>query len=47
MPDYKATTNLPKTDFAMKASLPAREPGMLEHFYEIDLYHKMLERNEG
>lgn len=47
MPDYKATTNLPKTEFAMKAGLPAREPGMLEHNYEIDLYHKMLQRNEG
>ncbi|HVV97202.1 MAG TPA: class I tRNA ligase family protein, partial [Rhodanobacteraceae bacterium] len=27
--DYKDTINLPKTDFAMKADLAKREPGML------------------
>ena len=27
--DYKNTINLPKTDFAMKADLAKREPGML------------------
>ena len=47
MPDYKATTNLPRTSFAMKAGLPTREPVMLEHFNEMNLYHKVLERNEG
>ena len=45
--DYNATVNLPKTDFPMRASLPAREPGMLERWNEIDLYHEMLKRNEG
>ena len=29
MTDYKHTLNLPQTDFAMKANLATREPGML------------------
>ncbi len=45
--DYNQTVNLPKTDFPMRASLPAREPGMLKRWYDIDLYHEMLKRNEG
>lgn len=45
--DYNATVNLPKTDFPMRASLPKREPDMLQSWYDMDLYHKMLERNEG
>ncbi len=45
--DYNSTINLPKTGFPMRASLPAREPGMLKHWDDIDLYHLMLERNAG
>ncbi|MBQ6757120.1 MAG: isoleucine--tRNA ligase [Oscillospiraceae bacterium] len=45
--DYNATLNLPKTEFPMRAGLPAREPGMLENWYKLDLYHEMLKRNEG
>ena len=45
--DYNKTVNLPKTDFPMKAGLPQREPGMLEHWNELDLYHAMYERAEG
>ncbi len=45
--DYNATVNLPKTDFPMRAGLPKREPGMLQHWYDMDLYHEMLKRNEG
>ncbi len=44
--DYNATVNLPKTDFPMRASLPAREPEMLKRWEELELYKKMLERNE-
>ena len=44
--DYNATVNLPKTDFPMRASLPAREPAMLERWNELDLYHEMLKRNQ-
>ncbi len=45
--DYNSTVNLPKTDFPMRAGLPKREPEMLNTWYEMDLYHKMVERNEG
>lgn len=45
--DYTKTLNLPNTSFAMRANLPLREGEMLAHFDEIDLYHKMLRKNEG
>ncbi len=45
--DYNSTVNLPKTDFPMRAGLPKREPEMLKTWYDMDLYHKMVERNEG
>ena len=45
--DYNATVNLPKTDFPMRASLPKREPDMLKAWQEMDLYHKMVDRNIG
>ncbi|MDQ2694417.1 MAG: isoleucine--tRNA ligase [Pseudomonadota bacterium] len=38
MADYKDTLNLPKTDFPMKANLPRREPELLRHWQEMDLY---------
>ena len=37
-PSYKDTLNLPRTDFPMKANLVAREPLLLHHWEEIDLY---------
>ena len=45
--DYKNTIITPKTDFPMKASLPAREPSMLQRWNEQDLYALMLEKNKG
>ena len=45
--DYKNTLITPKTDFPMRAGLPQREPGMLEHWNKIDVYRLMLEKNEG
>ena len=45
--EYKNTIITPKTDFPMKAGLPAREPGMLEHWNGIRLYDAMLEKNKG
>ena len=45
--DYKNTIITPKTDFPMKAGLPAREPGMLKAWQDMDLYHAMLEKNAG
>ncbi|MBQ9980635.1 MAG: isoleucine--tRNA ligase [Oscillospiraceae bacterium] len=45
--DINATVNLPKTDFPMRAGLPNREPGMLQEMYDKDIYHKVIERNQG
>ena len=45
--DYNSTLNLPKTDFPMRAGLPKREPEMLKHWEEMDLYNEMLKKNEG
>ncbi len=39
--DYKDTINLPKTDFAMKADLANREPGMIEAWEKAGLYQKI------
>ncbi len=45
--DYNKTINLPKTDFPMRAGLPAREPDMLKRWEDLDLYHELLKKNEG
>ena len=45
--DYNKTVNLPQTEFPMRASLNTREPDMLKSWYEQDIYHKMIARNEG
>ena len=34
--DYKATLNLPKTDFPMRANLAQREPGILKEWHETN-----------
>ena len=44
--EYKNTIITPKTDFPMKAGLPAREPGMLKNWEEQKLYSAMLEKNK-
>ena len=44
--DYKNTIITPQTDFPMKAGLPAREPGMLKGWQDMDLYNAMLEKNK-
>ena len=44
---YDATLNLPKTEFPMRAGLPKREPEMLKHWEEMDIYSEMLKKNEG
>ena len=44
---YDVTLNLPKTDFPMRAGLPKREPEMLKHWQELDVYNEMLKKNEG
>ena len=37
-PSFKDTLNLPRTDFPMKANLVAREPLLLQHWEDTDLY---------
>ncbi len=39
--DYKATLNLPKTDFPMKASLTRMEVEMLRRWEEMDIYARI------
>jgi len=38
MSDFKNTLNLPETGFPMRGDLAKREPGMLQRWYEQDLY---------
>jgi len=41
--DYKATLNLPKTSFPMKANLPQTEPQMLAWWEQIGIYKRLRE----
>ncbi|MCU9837619.1 isoleucine--tRNA ligase [Ruegeria sp. WL0004] len=43
-PEYKDTLNLPKTDFPMRAGLPAREPQWLERWERIGVYDRLREK---
>ncbi len=45
--DYKATLNLPKTDFPMKANLPQREPELLASWEQERLYEQIQEAGKG
>jgi isoleucyl-tRNA synthetase len=45
--DYKATLNLPKTDFPMKANLPQREPELLASWEQERLYEEIQEAGKG
>ncbi len=47
MKDYKDTLNLPVTEFPMRGNLPKREPEIKARWDQVDLYQKMLDRNEG
>ncbi len=38
MSDYKSTLNLPETGFPMRGDLAKREPGMLQRWYDDNLY---------
>jgi isoleucyl-tRNA synthetase len=47
MPEWKDTVNLPRTDFPMKANLPASEPETLARWAAMDLYGKIRARRQG
>jgi isoleucyl-tRNA synthetase len=45
--ELKATINLPKTDFPMKADLPQNEPKMLARWEELRIYEVIRESRKG
>ncbi|MES2021384.1 MAG: isoleucine--tRNA ligase [Pseudomonadota bacterium] len=45
--DWRDTVFLPKTDFPMKAGLPAKEPGILARWQAMGLYEKTREARRG
>jgi isoleucyl-tRNA synthetase len=45
--DWKDTLNLPRTDFPMKANLPATEPVSLKRWDDMGLYGRIRERRAG
>src|SRR5258706_351053 len=45
--DYKATLNLPQTEFPMKGSLNVLEPKLLARWDEEKIFEKVLEKNAG
>ncbi|GLS82554.1 isoleucine--tRNA ligase [Paraferrimonas haliotis] len=47
MTDYKATLNLPETDFPMRGNLAQREPKMLQRWNEQDLYGQIRASRQG
>src|SRR4030066_790224 len=45
--DYKATLNLPKTDFPMKANLKDLEPRVIAGWQTKDIYRLLLEQKKN
>ena len=45
--NYKNTLNLPRTEFAMKANLAAREPEMLRGWEQTRLYQQIQKSRQG
>jgi isoleucyl-tRNA synthetase len=45
--DYRATTQLPRTDFPMKANLAEREPKQIEQWAQTGLYDRLLQSANG
>ena len=44
---YKDTLNLPKTDFAMRAGLLAKEPAIQKKWQDEDLYGQIRAERSG
>lgn len=47
MKEFKSTLLMPKTDFPMRGNLGNREVEFQAEWDEMDLYNKILEKNEG
>ena len=45
--ELKATINLPKTAFPMKANLPQNEPKMLERWAQMGIYQRIRQERKG
>ncbi len=45
--DYRTTVFLPRTEFPMRANLPAREPEILERWARLDLYRRLRQAAAG
>jgi len=45
--DFKATVNLPKTDFPLKGNLAQNEPARLERWGAMNLYERLREARAG
>ena len=45
--ELKATLNLPKTEFSMKANLPQNEPKMLERWEQMGIYDLIRQARRG
>lgn len=44
--DYRPTIFLPQTDFPMKGDLPTREPKLLKHWEDINLYSLLQKKRK-
>lgn len=47
MKDYKDTLYMGKTNFEMRGNLAQKEPEIQKKWEEIDLYNKVIKKNEG
>ena len=47
MPEWKATVNLPRTGFPMKANLQTAEPEAIARWEAMDLYGQIRQRRRG
>lgn len=45
--DYRNTVFLPSTDFPMKASLPKREPELIQRWQDMKLYQRLRQAAKG
>ena len=43
--EYKQTLNMTKSGFPMRGGLPMRQPDLLKHWEELDLYNELLKKN--
>ena len=44
---FKESLQLPKTAFSMKANLPNKEPGIIQHWEQTNLYKKLRRKAKG